>query len=199
MKGCLQFILAIILAGLLLIVGAGIYGLFWANRHLYLDQPLEIRVPQLDPGQKARLVKLFPLRHFFVENSKSQTAKIELNPEEANWVANYVLTRRQTPARVALKLGENRVTAKYSQKISAQKCLNVMLDTGLEVENENARINIERLQVGDFLVPTTLLGQINYLVELYLERGFRISGNGVVKISKLQLRDTQLEIILAKP
>jgi len=199
MKGCLQFIFGLILFCLLITVGAGIYGLFWANRHLYLDQPLAIQVSELDPGQKARLVKLFPLRQFFSENSSNQTAEIKLSPEEANWLANYILTRKQTPAQVWLKPGENRVTAKYSQKISSQKYLNIMLDAVLEMQNNNARVSLERLQVGDCLVPTTLLGQLNYLAELYLERGFRISGNGVINISRLELRDTRIRIVIHKP
>lgn len=113
-------------------------------------------------------------------------------------MANYVLSRRGTPAKIAIQLGDDRVSAKYCQRISDRKYLNIMFDTGLVVEKENTRVSLERLQIGDRLVPTTMLGQLNYLVELYIDKGFRISGDGFVKISDLRITDNSLEATLVK-
>jgi hypothetical protein len=199
MKGCLKFILALITFCLAMVVAAGIYGLFWVDRHVYVDQAIPIQVPHLDAGREAKLVKLFPLRNLFAAESKTNTARVRLNEEESNWVANYILSRRGSTAKILLKLGDDRITAKYSQRISDRKYLNVMLDAGLAVKKENTRVNLERLQIGDRLVPATFLGQFNYLVELYIEKGFRISGDGIVKIGDLRIGDDKLEATLVKP
>jgi hypothetical protein len=198
MRGCLKFILAIIMVCLLAVVGAGIYGLFWANQHLYSAQPLETAYPNLDPAVKARLLKLFPLRSFFSGQSKKSSVDLDLSRAEADFVANHVLSEKKPDAHVSLGFGDDRLSIKYCQKITPKKYVNLMLDTGLIAEKGNFRVNLERLQVGDFLTPVTLLGQLNYLVELYLSRGFGVSGDGTVKISDLKLKDDHIKLVFVK-
>lgn len=198
MKGCLKFILAMVMVCLLAVAGAGIYGLFWVNRHLYSDQPIPISAPAINSDQKARLLRFFPLRNFFSAQSRKSSVEISLNQLESDWAASHFLAEKKPGASVKLALGEDRLGLKYSQKISETKYLNLMLDTGLVAEKGNIRVNLERLQVGDFLVPVTLLGQFNYLVELYLSRGFRVSENGIVKISDLKLDDDRVKIVFFK-
>jgi len=198
MRGCLKFILAMVLACLLMVVGAGIYGLFWVNRHLYTDQPIAISAPEIDAVAKAKLLKLFPLRNFFSAQSRKSSVEISLSQSETDWAANHFLAEKRPEARIKLALGENRLSVKYTQKITEKKHFNLMLDSGLAAEKGNIRVNLERLQIGDFLVPITALGQFNYLVEVYLSRGFRISGDGTVKISDLKLNDNQIMLVFTK-
>jgi len=197
MKGCLKSILVVILFLLLVAVVGGIYALFWANSHLYVDQPMELQTPELDPGQRARLLKLFPARNLFTASGSPKTVELKLNQQETNWAANYMLSRNATPAKVSLKLGEDRLSLKYSRK-SGLKYLNVMMDAGLAVEKENVRVNVERIQVGDYLVPTSFLGELNYLAELYLESGIRLSGDGTVMLDELKINDNSLLLSLRK-
>jgi hypothetical protein len=198
MRGCLKFVLAMVMVCLLAITGAGIYGLFWVNRHLYTEQPIAIVTPEIDALQKAKLIKLFPLKSFFSAQSKKSSVEVSLSQAEADWVANHYLSEKKPEAKIKLAMGENRLSVKYCQKITEKKFFNLMLDTGLVAEKGNFRVNLERLQVGDYLVPVTFLGQFNYLVELYLSRGFGISGDGTVRISDLNLKDNLIKLVFVK-
>jgi len=198
MKGCLNFILAAILVCLLAVAGLGIYALFFINRHFYVNEPINIQVPEPSSADKAKLLRLIPVRKLLPGESEAGIA-IKLSEDEFNWLANYFLRPRRPNAKVSLKFGQARVSVHYSQKLEGNKYLNIMLDSGLAAKNGDFRVSMESLQIGDWLVPLTLLGQINYLAELYLERGLRIFGIQVLKVEDLRLTADQIEVVFAGP
>ncbi len=199
MKGCLKFFLGVILFFLLAAAAAGIYGIIWTERHLYAEQGMALEVPELDLPHQANLLKLFPLKGFLSSNSKLPQVKVKLNEKEANWLLNHYFLAKNSGARAELKFEENRVTGKYSRRINPQKYFNLMADASLNYHNCVVQVGIERLQVGDYLAPTTVLGELGYLAEYYLELNFCGAGDRGFLLSDLELKPDSVSALFVKP
>ena len=183
---------------LLVVGGIGIYGLFWVNNHLYSDEPLAITVPVIDSVHAAKLLKFLPLRSFIAGQGSQKDIDIHLNGEEANWLGNHMADKRRPGARVKINLGDDRLSVKYTRKAGNKKNINVMLDARMSVSKSITRVNLERLQIGDYLVPPTFLGELNYLVEVFIDRGLLLSGGGLAQLSELKFKDDSVDILIRK-
>jgi len=198
-KGCLKFFLAVVLFFLLAIALAGMAGFFWTERHFYLEQALPLPAPELDLPHQAKLLKLLPLRDFVKGEAPGSSLKISLTEPEANWLLNYYLSTEKPGARAELQLEENRITGKYSRELNKRKYQNIMFDASLDYQNCEIQVELERLQIGDFLVPATFLGQLGYLLESYLEREFCSAQDRGFAINEIKVKPDSVQLLLLKP
>jgi hypothetical protein len=193
-KGCLNYVLAAILICLLIVTGMGIYTLYFINHHFYLNQPMDIKVPELSSTDTAKLLRLVPVGKL-VPGVSEPGLDIKLSADEFNWLANYFLQAHRPDARISMDFEDAWVTVKYSRKLAGNKYLNVIMDAGLAAQNGEFQVSMERLKIGDWFVPATLLGQVNQLAELSLDRGLNIFGIQLLKVDSLRLTADQLEIV----
>jgi len=199
MKGCLKFILGVILFFLLAAAAAGIFGFIWIERHLYTSSGMALSVPELDLPHQAKLLKLLPLNTFLSENSQLPRVKVALNEKEANWLLNHYFLEENSGARAEVKLEQDRLTCKYSRRINERKYLNLMADATINYHNCSVQIGMERLQLGDYLFPPTVLGELGYLAEYYAEKQFCVPGSRGFILSELELKPDTLEALFVKP
>jgi len=194
MKGCLKFFIGLILFLMLAVVGGFIGGLLWIDKNCFVSTPLVISVPKLDLYQQAQLTsQLLPLKNLIEGKSKKKRVKIKLSEEQTNWLVNRLLERERLDAQVKLTFDSGRARVRFTKKITDKKFLNILLSSSFTIENGDVQLGIDQLQIGDFIFPPTLLGQISYLLERYIDQQLS-SKNPSVKIETLELKKDKIII-----
>ena len=194
MKGCLKFFIGLILFLMLAVVGGFIGGLLWIDKNCFVSTPLVISVPKLDLYQQAQLTsQLLPLKNLIEGKSKKKRVKIKLSAEQTNWLVNRLLERERLDAQVKLTFDSGRARVRFTKKITDKKFLNILLSSSFTIENGDVQLGIDQLQIGDFIFPPTLLGQISYLLERYIDQQLS-SKNPSVKIETLELKKDKIII-----
>ena len=187
MRGWVKFFLAIIFLFLLGVTGSLIYGLFWIERHLYLDEQIPIELVELDIAEQTRLLRLVPLKQILSKEAGKDSLRAKLNEKEANWLLNRALAEQFPDAKAQIKFMDGVLGIKFSQRVNPEKFLNIMLDAEINAEKGDFQVKTQRLQLGDYVLPNSVLGQLNYLLELYLERGIKLKEGQVIKILDFKL------------
>lgn len=198
MKGILKFILAIVLFLLVAAGASGIVGFLWTERHLFAAEPLPMPAPELDLPHQSRLIKLLPLSDFIKENRSLPSRQLDLTETETNWLLNYYFSREKPGNKIELKLEQNRITGKYSRKLNERKYQNLRFDATVQYQNCIIQVDLERLQLGDYLVPTTVLGQLGYLAEFYLQKQYCSPHARGFTINDLQVRPDSVQLTLVR-
>ncbi len=179
---------------MLAVVGGFIGGLLWIDKNCFVSTPLVISVPKLDLYQQAQLTsQLLPLKNLIEGKSKKKRVKIKLSEEQTNWLVNRLLERERLDAQVKLTFDSGRARVRFTKKITDKKFLNILLSSSFTIENGDVQLGIDQLQIGDFIFPPTLLGQISYLLERYIDQQLS-SKNPSVKIETLELKKDKIII-----
>ena len=198
MKGCLKFFLGLVLVFLLVVVGGIIAGLFWAERNLFVDKPIDLPRVELDLAQQGQVTaKLLPIKKFWEGKSIVREIKIKFNEQEVNWLVNEFLKREMKGARAELEIDPEKARIRFSRKLAEEKYLNIIASLDFSINEGNSQLRIEKLQIGDFLFPSTILGQIGVFLEQYLDQhlaALEIKGTVIDKL-ELEKNKIQLELV----
>jgi len=199
MKGLVKFILAVLVFFLLALVAGGILSIIWVERHLYVGQGIPINVPELDIPHQAKLIKLLPLNSFLKSDRTNSSIKVGLTEKETNWLLNYYLSKKRPGSKAELRLMQDRISGKYTRELNPRKHQNLVFDADINYQNCLIQIDLERVQIGDYLVPTTVLGQLSSLIEYYLETHYCSANGQGIKIQDLKVKPDYLQLLLVKP
>jgi|GEM_PF-2324263 len=198
MRGWVKFFLAIIFLFLLVVAGSLIYGLFWIERHLYLTEPIPIELVELDVAEEARLLRLVPLKQILSKEGGKDSFSAKVNEKEANWLLNRALAEQFPEAKAQIKFMDGVLALKFSQKVNSERFFNIMLDAEINAEKANFQIITQRIQIGDYVFSNSVLGQLNYLFELYLEHGIKLKQGPMIKITEFKLDGKNLYFSLLR-
>lgn len=199
MKGCLKFFVGLVLILMLLMVGGVIAGLFWVERHLLVDKPLELYPVKLDLAQQAQVTaKLLPVKNFWEGKSIVNEITVRLNEQEVNWLVNEFLKREMKGAKAQLEFDPGKARIRFSRQLAEERYLNIIVSLDFSITEGNSQVGIEKLQIGDFLFPSTILGQIGVFFEQYIDQQLYILESKGTMINQLELKKNKIQLELAR-
>ncbi len=191
--------MGLVLILMLLMVGGVIAGLFWVERHLLVDKPLELYPVKLDLAQQAQVTaKLLPVKNFWEGKSIVNEITVRLNEQEVNWLVNEFLKREMKGAKAQLEFDPGKARIRFSRQLAEERYLNIIVSLDFSITEGNSQVGIEKLQIGDFLFPSTILGQIGVFFEQYIDQQLYILESKGTMINQLELKKNKIQLELAR-
>ena len=191
--------MGLVLILMLLMVGGVIVGLFWVERHLLVDKPLELYPVKLDLAHQAQVTaKLLPVKNFWEGKSIVNEITVRLNEQEVNWLVNEFLKREMKGAKAQLEFDPGKARIRFSRQLAEERYLNIIVSLDFSITEGNSQVGIEKLQIGDFLFPSTILGQIGVFFEQYIDQQLYILESKGTMINQLELKKNKIQLELAR-